>query len=190
MRFQIISLSILLGFFSSSAVALTANQCSQITTSFGFSPAECDVYSTAAMQPTFPFSISDRTDVLAIPIEEPTDEMRQNNIFFQGGGDVLSPSALLRIQQLANLLNGETMRHTCISLVGYSDSTGSALINQEIAAKRATAVRNRLILLLRNSAQIEGVRSMGEEGALPGLADDDPWQRRVEIWARNCAVGQ
>lgn len=113
--------------------------------------------------------------------------MRQNNVFFTQSGDKLTPEAILQLQRLAEVLNSPTMSHTCIKLVGHSDSSGSELINMEVGTKRAIAVRNRLALLLQNPSRIEVTKSMGETRPLEGLPAESSWQRRVEIWARDCS---
>lgn len=166
------------------AQGLSPSECLQIQSIYGITPSSCN--NSAAVQSVFPQVQS--TPVLT-QLNAPTPEMRQNNIFFSEGGDQLTPEALLQIQQLAELLNATTLSRACLKLVGHSDSTGSNLVNLEMGTKRATAVRNRLALLLRNPARIEVVHSMGEVSPMPAFPSDSPWQRRVEIWARHCPTG-
>ncbi|WP_298262225.1 OmpA family protein [uncultured Litoreibacter sp.] len=170
---------ILLG-FSSPALAqgLTDTKCAEIRAAYGVTPSECQRSAIAT-----PMAM---ITPVGLPITEPTQEMRQNNVFFTQGGTELSANALLQLQRLAEVLNAPSMQRTCLRLVGYSDSSGSGAINMEVGAKRAAVVQKRLSLLLLNPARIEGVQSMGEQGPLAGLAPDSTWQRRVEIWARNC----
>jgi outer membrane protein OmpA-like peptidoglycan-associated protein len=157
-----------------SARGLTAAECSEVTQKYGVVPSECNVKNS--IQAT------------ALPtLNEPTPKMRQNNIFFTKGGAELGPEALLQLQRLAQALDSPAMQNTCIKLVGHSDSTGPNLSNMEIAANRTAVVRNRLSLLLNNSARIDRVETMGEGSPLEGISTDSPWQRRVEIWVRNCS---
>ena len=166
------------------AQGLSPSECLQIQSIYGITPSVCQKPVTA--QSVFP---QVQTTPALTQLTAPTPEMRQNNIFFSGGGDQLTPEALLQIQQLAELLNGTTLSRACLKLVGHSDSTGSNLVNLEMGTKRATAVRNRLALLLRNPARIEVVHSMGEVSPMTVFPSDSPWQRRVEIWARHCPTG-
>lgn len=156
------------------ALGLSAADCAQIQATYGVMPSQCDGTQNAAYPGRF--------------ITEPTDDMRQSNIFFVNSGADLDATAMLQLQRLAELLNAPSMQNVCLKLTGHSDATGGRLVNQEMGAKRAAAVKNRLALLMINPARIETVESMGEDSHLPGLREDSPWQRRVTIWARDCSM--
>lgn len=165
------------------AQTLSATDCAQIQATYGVLPSSCTQpnAATASGRPPGDFSGS-----AAVPITEPTQEMRQSNIFFAARGAELDATALLQLQRLADLLNSPEMQRVCLRLTGHSDATGGNLVNTEMGAKRAAIVRNRLTLLLNNPARIEIVESLGEESHLPGLSIESPWQRRVTLWARDC----
>ena len=153
------------------AQGLTAGDCAEIRAAYGIVPEACREGAVAAAP--------ERT--------MPTEDMRRDNVFFTQGGTELDEAALLQVVRLAEVLNTRPMRGTCLRLVGHSDSSGEALLNLEIGAKRAVAVQNRLALLLDRPGRIEATQSRGEEAPLPGLPAASPWQRRVEIWVRECA---
>ncbi len=158
------------------AQGLTAAECAQIQVAYGVSPSECQAAPAAteiAVQPV-------------VSITEPTQDMRQNNVFFTKTGASLDAVGLLQLQRLADLLNAPSMQTICLKLVGHSDSSGGGVVNMEMGAKRATVVQNRLSVLLLNPRRVEAVQSMGEEAPLAGLPSTSQWQRRVTIWAREC----
>lgn len=168
--------------------ALSTSDCAQIQAIYGVTPSKC---SAIAAQPFQLGTPGGATPVMVaprpiVPISEPTLNMRQSNVFFTQSGAELDSTALLQLQRLADLLNAPAMQNVCLKLTGHSDSSGSNLVNLEIGAKRAAAVKNRLALLLRNPARIEVVQSMGEDIPLPGLDGNSVWQRRVTLWARDC----
>ena len=171
-------LLVLAGTDLASAQALSRSECKEVLQTYGVLPSSC------------PTTTAQETDVAATTpqpvLEAPTQEMRQNNIFFTQGGDALSSDALVQLQRLANVLNSPAMHRVCLQLVGHSDSSGSATLNMEVGTKRAFAVREQLRTLLQNSEQIEVAKSMGETSPLDGLSPASAWQRRVEIWARPC----
>lgn len=167
---------------------LSASDCVQIQTSYGVTPTRCQsILGTGPGGTVSQLETSLTRQNGSVPqLAEPTREMRQNSIFFTRSGTELSPGALLQIQRLAELLNSPAMQRVCLKLTGHSDSSGSNLVNMEIGAKRAAAVRNRLALLLNNANRIEVVQSLGEDSPLLGLNPGSVWQRRVTIWARDC----
>lgn len=159
------------------AQGLTASECAQIKRAYGVTPSEC----RGGAAP-----LAAAATVPAPPISEPTQEMRHNNIFFNQSRAALDPSSLLQIQKLADFLNAPSMQQACLKLVGHSDSSGGAVVNMEMGAKRASAVQSRLALLLKSPNRIEAVESKGEEQPLSGLPSTSAWQRRVTIWVRKC----
>lgn len=186
MKLRIVSVILMCCLWASTSLALTQEDCRQISQTYGLVPSECEVHAFTNNTNIHPLLGNSLAPNATAQLSEPSVAMRQNNIFFQQGGADLNPEALLQVQQLANLLNGDAMQRTCVQLVGHSDSSGSSLINWEIGAQRATAVRNRLALLLRNPSQVETISSKGEDAPLVGITPDSRWQRRVEIWARDC----
>jgi len=161
---------------TAAAQRLTVAECAQIRATYGVIPAECREVTDYT-----PASILPRTQ-----LTEPTHDMRQNNIFFTQSGSALDSSGLLQIQRLADFLNAPSMQNVCLKLVGHSDTSGSAALNLEMGAKRATAVQTRLSILLLSPGRIEGIQSLGEEQPLAGLPPNSKWQRRVTIMARDC----
>lgn len=109
-----------------------------------------------------------------------------SNIFFPGGGDTLDPAARARLDLLAQVMATRVMRSACLRLVGHSDVSGPAALNEEIARKRALAVAAYLRPALPQPRQLEEILSEGERAPLAGIAPEDARNRRVTIYARVC----
>lgn len=164
------------------AQALSSTECKEVLQTYGVLPSSCPTSGSARDE----VATEQAPTTSARLLDEPTQEMRQNNIYFAQGGDRLTPRSILQLQRLASVLNSPSMSHACIRLVGHSDSSGSDLINMEVGAKRAVAVRNQLALLLQDPSRIEETKSMGEASPQAEIPAESAWQRRVEIWARDC----
>jgi outer membrane protein OmpA-like peptidoglycan-associated protein len=129
---------------------------------------------------------ADTPPALVQKLEKPTQEMLENHVFFEAGGAVLDASAMAQITVLTRVLNTPLMQGACLRLVGHSDSSGSAQLNQKIGLERAEAVAAALQKGLDKPARILEVLSEGEERALKGFEPTSPFNRRVEIFAKSC----
>jgi len=157
------------------AQGLSQRECSEIQAIYQITPPQCGVGVNSVSRVSLPQIGT-----------QPTRQNMQNNIFFNGGGTQLDPTAIAQMQRLATVLNTPEMTNACIRLVGHSDASGSAVVNLEISLNRAIAVRNMLAPLLSNPTRIQDVRSDGETRPLLNLPAESAWQRRVSVWARDC----
>lgn len=104
---------------------------------------------------------------------------------FQDGSDDLDAVSTENLNDLARRLQAGLFDRDQMTLVGFSDGTGDAARNQELALDRATAVLARLHSLAPD-VTLPGVQAFGE--ALPMACDETAagrrLNRRVEIWLR------
>lgn len=122
----------------------------------------------------------------AIAQAELSAETTQNHVLFQNGGTNLSSAAKEQIKMLGAVFNTPTMQSACVKLVGYSDQSGGTSANLRISLARAESVAAELREHLNQPERIELTEGLGAEGFLPEISPNDPRQRRVAIYARNC----
>lgn len=108
---------------------------------------------------------------------------------FEAGSSRPDAQSRSNIQQLAQALEIGTYDARKLVFVGFSDGVGPASGNQNIALRRAQAVRDAVIAAAEtaNLDRVEiGVEAFGE--AMPMACDDSDWgrqvNRRVEVWTR------
>lgn len=154
--------------------ALTAKQCADIQATYQIVPAQCT---------TAPFKVRNAPKPLS---GHPTGATGESHIFFPNGGTRLDAYAQWQVTQIAAVLQTNMMRSSCVQLVGHSDASGDRGANEQIAKRRADAVYDALLPLLRNPSMLEEVLTEGELSPLPQVSKWSKWQRRVEIRARRC----
>jgi len=183
-------LTVLIVLFSplaAGAQGLTVTECTDIQRLYNTMPDECvqllgsQTSGTAPARAGKPAAPSPGGDTAG-----PTGALRENHIFFSGGGTTLDATALAQIDQLARVLQVSVMRNACLQLIGHSDSSGGAAANKKIAMARAETVRDALQSRLPGPPRVDHVLSMGEHAPLSAYSDTSTWQRRVEIRARTC----
>ncbi|MDX1784863.1 MAG: phosphate ABC transporter substrate-binding/OmpA family protein [Roseovarius sp.] len=108
---------------------------------------------------------------------------------FQPGSVRLDAQSRSNVAQLARALESGYYDGRRLVFVGFSDGEGSAEINQQIALRRATAVRDAVLRRAEtlNTSRLQlDLEAFGE--AMPMACDDSEWgrraNRRVEIWVR------
>ena len=106
---------------------------------------------------------------------------------FETNSTRLDAQSRSNVQQMAWALEAGRYDSRRILLAGFSDSEGAAAANQDIALRRAEAVRD-AIIAAAETANLDRVQididAFGE--ALPMACDDSGWgrqaNRRVEVW--------
>jgi outer membrane protein OmpA-like peptidoglycan-associated protein len=137
-------------------------------------------------------------DVPAATYEEITDKdvtVRGNDeyaiysldetVLFDTDSDAIRSGAEQKLQQVSNSL-GQRFTDGRIRIYGYTDSKGSANYNQELAEKRAEAVRNWLVKNGKVNEDMVSIHPVGEadQVASNATAKGRQQNRRVEIVAR------
>jgi outer membrane protein OmpA-like peptidoglycan-associated protein len=101
-------------------------------------------------------------------------------VLFKSGGHELSPSAERRLDTVASALGMYADRE--ISIEGFTDSSGSEELNQELSQKRAEAVRTYLSQRGISSERMHAVGHGEESPIAPNdTAEGRAVNRRVEI---------
>ncbi len=107
-----------------------------------------------------------------------------SDIMFDTGKAVLKPGATPALTQIATFLNQNTNRSVLV--IGHTDSTGSAAINDSLSLARANAVRDQLVSAGVSSNQ---VRTEGRGASSPIATNDTAagrqQNRRVELKISN-----
>lgn len=108
---------------------------------------------------------------------------------FETGSTRPDAQSRANVEQLARAIGTGAYDSAQLVFVGFSDSDGPAEGNRTIALKRATAVRDAVLLAAETADQSRlttKVEAFGE--ALPMACDDSDWgrkvNRRVEVWVR------
>lgn len=112
--------------------------------------------------------------------EEP--ETIEYKIYFdRNSADVTEDAALV----LNSFIAQEKNRTTGVSIFGFTDRSGSAAYNQQLALQRATNVRSFLIQNGLDFTKIKALSGLGEDAAAAVLPDDsaDAQQRVVVLYA-------
>lgn len=117
-------------------------------------------------------------------ISAPVD--RDHRIYFPQGSVTLVEEYRQHLDLLAGVLRTEALAGTCLKLVGHSDSQGSFQANYELSLERAQTVQKYLLERLHGANVRIQIDGKGEELPLPGIAPNDPLNRRVEIFAKRC----
>lgn len=106
---------------------------------------------------------------------------------FETGSTRLDAQSRSNVEQLARALESGVYDARHLVFVGFSDGDGTASVNQEIATRRAEAVRDAVLAMaetLPDGRVSIGTDAFGE--AMPMACDDTQWgaqvNRRVEVW--------
>lgn len=175
----------------------TRATCLALVAALDLDPATCEVAPAAApstvnaaathvktaAQPAAP--VVKMPNPPAEQISNPVE--RDHRVYFPQGSVTLVEEYRQHLDLLAGVLRTEALSGTCLKLVGHSDSQGSFQANSELSLDRAQTVQKYLLERLHGAnirIQIDG---KGEEQPLPGIAPDDPHNRRVEIFAKRCS---
>lgn len=166
-------LPLFLGSFTGFASqAMTSQElCARVYEQYGVRTEECDL--GPAHSPA-----SAKTDITA--------EQRESHVFFERGGTTLDDEAKLQLAILVQVLEAPLMQRACLRLIGHSDTSGSAVRNQEIALQRAQVVAEVLRAGLQDDNRIRDISSEGETRPIPGVPGNSGLNRRVEIQAKDC----
>jgi outer membrane protein OmpA-like peptidoglycan-associated protein len=109
-------------------------------------------------------------------------------ILFNPGSAVLQPGAEPAIRRLADFLKNNPERNVLVE--GFTDSTGSAALNQQLSEQRADAVR---LALINDGVDASRVQIRGLSDAQPLASNDSSAgrlvNRRVQIVISNVSEG-
>jgi outer membrane protein OmpA-like peptidoglycan-associated protein len=123
---------------------------------------------------------SELADVRAKQTERGWILTLKNELLFDSGGSTLKPGAQRALDNLAQFLQKYSDRD--IAIEGFTDSTGSKDLNQQLSEKRAWAVKAALVARGISSTRID---ARGYGPSFPVAGNDTPTgrqlNRRVEI---------
>lgn len=169
--------------------ALSKAECDEVFEKFQVSPAVCQGLDEGTQSGTW---ISEEDNTLGLPSISASDEalpvseeQLENNVFFPGGGAVVSIVARAKIDELAKILQSSVFQDTCIQLIGHSDAVGDETSNLQLGLERARVVARELSRMI-DGQRIADIASNGEGALLPNVAASHPYQRRVEVRVRDC----
>ena len=113
--------------------------------------------------------------------EGETQSIEYKIYFDYNSADVTEDAA----QVLDSFIAQEKNRTTGISIFGFTDRSGSAAYNQQLAIQRATSVRSYLIQNGIDFTKIKALTGLGEDAAAAVLPDEsfDAQQRVVVLYA-------
>ncbi len=105
------------------------------------------------------------------------------NLYFQAGGTELTPQSRATFEELFTILEQRTLPD--ISVIGHTDTTGSAEVNERLARERAELIAAAMVAAGAPDERME-ITSHGEGNLLVETDDDvaEPQNRRVEISIR------
>ena len=165
------------------ALSKTASECADIKERYGVIAPGCAEVTLNLVAAPSPLAEVDEP-ASGMPAEI-TQQQLQDHVFFPAGGVGIDASAAKRIAMIARILQTQTLRDTCIRLVGHSDASGSETGNLEIGLKQAQAVSTRLGQSIGDT-RVVSVISQGEWQPLANLDGENNYQRRVEVQLRRC----
>lgn len=105
------------------------------------------------------------------------------NLYFETGSDVLTPASMALVDEVTAAVKDRVAPE--VSVIGHTDTTGSAETNFGLGLKRAQLIRSRLIAAGLDAWLID-VASHGEADLLVPTADNvaEARNRRVEVTVR------
>lgn len=138
--------------------------------------------------------ITDAIPQLKKMVSEMVVSERLSSTFrFEAGSRELDERGRRDIERVAQLLNAETIGNTkkIVRIMGFTDSLGDPLLNQELSVRRARQVRDALLEIDPNLEGKVEFRPMGFGDVSPIGCDQTArgrWiNRRVEIWVSAAA---
>ena len=135
--------------------------------------------------PVAPFTISDasvqRLFGEALAAQPPAP--RQFLLYFESGTDRLTPESDKRLPEILAFVKSRPAPD--VTVVGHTDTTGTARANIELGRSRANMIRDRLVATGLD-ANLVSVASHGEADLLVPTPDEtpEPLNRRVEVSVR------
>ena len=109
----------------------------------------------------------------------PAEAETSLHVFFDERTDQIKSSELSKIDEAAKSVRNLRIPYR-VAVEGYSDAEGSADYNESISARRADAVRQRLIENGVPQSKIS-IHGRGEDSDLSGHVSDSWKARRVEV---------
>ncbi len=111
------------------------------------------------------------------------DAARRFNLYFLLGEDVLTTESRALLADVLTVVRGRVAPE--VSVIGHTDTTGTAALNASLGLQRATAIRD-LLVEAGLAADLIDVVSHGEADLLVPTPDDtpEPRNRRVEVTVR------
>ena len=108
---------------------------------------------------------------------------RQFLLYFQTGGDVLTPESQALLPQIVAFVRGRATAD--VTVIGHTDTTGTAPNNTALGLRRAILIRDQLLTAGLTESQVD-YASHGEMDLLVATADNvaEPRNRRVEVSVR------
>lgn len=104
--------------------------------------------------------------------------LRTRSIRFEEGSSELHPLSAFLLDEVADALS--PCKGSLIAIEGHTDRSGSEPGNLALSMERARAVREALVA--RGIARSDlRARGLGSEEPVPGLAPEDPANRRIEF---------
>lgn len=165
---------------TSHASAMSSQElCATVLEQYGIRTEGCDLEDD---QPT----TSKQASNSAPNPGEVTPEMRENHVFFRGGGAELDDAARAQLAVLIDVLKAPLMKDACLRLIGHSDTSGPESRNMQISIERANAVAFHLQNGLNDGTRVRQVNAEGERQPLAGFDGNSPYNRRVAILAKTC----
>lgn len=115
----------------------------------------------------------------------------ENGYFIQFAFDSaeLGDDYKAHLVRLAEVLNTDTMKNSCIRVIGHTDTVGSPDYNLGLSDRRAASVRTYMTSTLGLGLIRVGSVGRGESMPLEDVPGGHPKNRRVEILSRDLALG-
>ena len=102
-------------------------------------------------------------------------------IQFEFNSDRFTELARKQVAELGKALRTEALRSFSFTVIGHTDSVGSAAYNHALSLRRARAVKRALVEEMEIETRRLTEVGAGEDSPIPGLAPDDGRNRRVEV---------
>jgi outer membrane protein OmpA-like peptidoglycan-associated protein len=104
-------------------------------------------------------------------------------LYFSSGSDQLTPASARLLPEFLSVVKSRSVPD--VTVVGHTDTTGTAQANIDLGRSRATIIRDRLVAMGLDGS-IVSVTSHGEADLLVSTPDNtpEPKNRRVEVSVR------
>lgn len=104
-------------------------------------------------------------------------------LYFETGSDTLTPDSEALVAGILGAVRSRPAPD--VTVIGHTDTTGDAAANIQLGLRRATLIRDRLVAIGLDAAQVD-VASHGEADLLVRTPDstDEARNRRVEVTVR------
>lgn len=108
-----------------------------------------------------------------------------NSVLFEQN-DVLLQTAKEKLTAFSALMDTPILQNSCLLLIGHSDASGGASLNESVSVSRAMSVKNYLVETGKFLPGDISVLGYGEEKLLNTVPPTSKLNRRVEIHVREC----